>query len=82
MSPHVLLPARPSGLRHVAAAVLRGASVVLERLARQLAAAPAVAPPPSAAAPCLEFHAEAGALEGALYVDGKLVALLPGVSRL
>jgi hypothetical protein len=30
----------------------------------------------------VEFHAEAGALEGALYVDGQLVALLPGVSRL
>jgi hypothetical protein len=30
----------------------------------------------------LEFHAEAGAPEGALYADGELVALLPGVNRL
>jgi hypothetical protein len=33
-------------------------------------------------APQLEFHAEAGAPEGALYVDGKLVGWLPGVRRL
>jgi hypothetical protein len=32
--------------------------------------------------PQLEFHAEAGAPEGALYVDGKLVGHLPGVRRL
>jgi hypothetical protein len=30
----------------------------------------------------LEFHADAGALEGALYVDGELVGYLPGVRRL
>lgn len=30
----------------------------------------------------LEFYAEAGAPEGALYVDGKLVAQLDGVRRL
>ena len=32
--------------------------------------------------PLLEFHAEAGAPEGALYVDGRLVGWLPGVRRL
>lgn len=32
--------------------------------------------------PRLEFHAEAGAPEGALYLDGELVARLPGVTRL
>jgi hypothetical protein len=30
----------------------------------------------------VEFHAEAGAPEGALYVDGELVGRLPGVTRL
>jgi hypothetical protein len=30
----------------------------------------------------LEFYAEAGAPEGALYVDGKLVAQLDGIRRL
>jgi hypothetical protein len=33
-------------------------------------------------APELEFYAEAGAPEGALYVDGHLVGTLPGVTRL
>jgi hypothetical protein len=32
--------------------------------------------------PELEFYAEAGAPEGALYVDGRLVAHVPGVTRL
>lgn len=32
--------------------------------------------------PELEFYAEAGAPEGALYVDGHLVGTLPGVTRL
>ena len=32
--------------------------------------------------PVLEFYAEAGAPEGALYVDGCLVGHLPGVNRL
>ena len=30
----------------------------------------------------LEFYAEAGAPEGALYLDGELVGYLPGVTRL
>jgi hypothetical protein len=30
----------------------------------------------------LEFHHEAGAPEGALYVDGRLVGHLPGLTRL
>lgn len=66
--------------RRVAAASLRGASAVLARLARRLAVpAPAVAPPlPSV----LEFYADAGAPEGALYLDGKLVGYVPGVTRL
>jgi hypothetical protein len=80
MSPHVVLSFRPSDLRLVAAAVLYGASVGLERIARHLV--PAAAAHVDAVPPHVEFHAEAGALEGALYVDGQLVGLLPGVSRL
>lgn len=30
----------------------------------------------------LEFHAEAGAPEGALYLDGQRIGVLPGVTRL
>jgi hypothetical protein len=82
MSPRVYLPVPPSALRQLAAALLHGASVGLARVARQLAAVPAHASKPEAALPRIEFHAEAGALEGALYVDGQLVAMLPGVSRL
>jgi hypothetical protein len=75
-----LAPRRPA-LRHAAAAALHVASRLLSQLARQLAAMPAH-PRPGASAPVIEFHAEAGAPEGALYVDGQLVALLPGISRL
>jgi len=34
------------------------------------------------AAPVIEFHGEAGAPEGALYVDGQLVGHVLGVNRL
>ena len=74
--------AAPSGspLRQLAAASLRLASRSLARLARKLAqrSAPTGARP----LPALEFHAEAGAPEGALYLDGELVGHLPGVTRL
>jgi hypothetical protein len=72
---------RQRALRHVAASALRRASALLARLAQQLATAdrrdeldtgPLV----------LEFHAEAGAPEGALYVNGRLVGRLEGVRRL
>jgi hypothetical protein len=33
-------------------------------------------------APELEFYAEAGAPEGALYIDGELVGYVAGVTRL
>nr|WP_316641275.1 hypothetical protein [uncultured Roseateles sp.] len=33
-------------------------------------------------APVVEFYAEAGAPEGALFVDGELIGYLPGVNRL
>jgi hypothetical protein len=65
-------------LTRLVAALLRGASAALARLAHRLAA-------PShrqRGDPRLEFYAEAGAPEGALYLDGQLVGWLEGVKRL
>jgi hypothetical protein len=64
--------------RLLAAALL----VTTSRSLARVAAALVRARPPVASDPRLEFHAEAGALEGALYVDGELLGWLPGVSRL
>ena len=64
--------------RHLLAAVLRAGSRAMDRLAVRLAHVEAR----ERAEPVLEFHAEAGAPEGALYVDGRLVGMLPGVNRL
>jgi hypothetical protein len=64
--------------RHATAGALRSASAMLARLARRLAA-PAAR---SRSDPRLEFYAEAGAPEGALYLDGQLVGWLQGVKRL
>ncbi len=64
--------------RHAAAGALRSASAVLARLARRLA----VSTPRHRNDPRLEFYAEAGAPEGALYLDGQLIGWLPGVTRL
>jgi hypothetical protein len=63
------------------AGALRNASVVLARLSRSLVAAER-ARERTPAELVLEFYAEAGAPEGALYVDGHLVGYLPGVKRL
>lgn len=70
--------APPSSTRRLAVAALQTASVTLGRLARRLH----LAEREPAGEPVLEFYAQAGAPEGALYVDGQLVATLPGVSRL
>jgi hypothetical protein len=83
MSPQVLTPfhaAHPAALRRLTAGALRLASHALDRLAQRVAVphAPSKASPPAQ----LEFHSEAGAPEGALYADGVLVAVLPGVTRL
>jgi hypothetical protein len=64
--------------RLLAAGAMHGASLWLAALARRLRLAEAA----PAAEPVLEFYAEAGAPEGALYVDGRLVGHLQGVSRL
>jgi len=65
--------------RLVVAVVLRAASALLARLARQIVQRPAQ---PDPLALVLEFYAEAGAPEGALYADGKLVGFVSGVTRL
>jgi hypothetical protein len=65
--------------QRVAASGLRSASAVLAQLSRRLAVPAARR---ARAEQQLEFHAEAGAPEGALYLDGKLVGWLPGVRRL
>jgi len=66
--------------RRLAAATLRQASRLLARLARRVAARPG--PPGPARAPEFEFYAEAGAPEGAVYLDGELIGRVPGVTRL
>lgn len=75
---HAPLLAR-AGARYRLAVLLRGASVSLARAAQHLAGPVRHR---AQAEPQLEFHADAGAPEGALYADGVLVGLLPGVSRL
>lgn len=65
--------------RRLLASSLRSASASLARLSRRLARPAARG---THTAPQLEFYAEAGAPEGALYLDGKLVGWVAGVSRL
>ena len=75
-----LVTPTPGPGRQWLARTLRLSSRLLARLARQL-----ILQPPERRLQQvleLEFHAESGAPEGALYVDGKLVGYLPGVSRL
>jgi len=60
------------------ARLLRSVSRSLARLADQLAFVQRRA----RGRPELEFYAEAGAPEGALYVDGRLAGTLTGITRL
>ena len=76
--PYEALPPPQQRARSLDATLLRAASRTLERLAIRLAWQP-LAP---AIEPVLEFHAEAGAPEGALYVNGQLVGRVLGVTRL
>lgn len=68
------------GLRNMAGRLLRALGALLDKAAQRLTAEP----PPDApwTHPMVEFHAEAGAPEGALYVNGRLVGRIEGVSRL
>lgn len=64
--------------RDLATALLRLASRTLDSLAARLALSEAR----PTGEPVLEYHADAGAPEGALYVDGRLVGHVLGVNRL
>jgi hypothetical protein len=64
--------------RTITSTVLRAASRSLEALATRLTSATR----PLRADPVVEFHAEAGAPEGALFVNGELVGRVLGVNRL
>lgn len=79
--PYVETP-RARTPRLVAAVLLRFASAMLARMARQLAAAERKRQDRVVRATVMEFYAEAGAPEGALYADGLLVGYLTGVKRL
>ncbi len=70
----------PLRARSAAAWALRAASIALDRLAQHIAVP--VGEADRAGDLKIEFHAESGAPEGALYVDGKLVGWLEGVRRL
>ena len=72
-------PPEDRPVREVAAALLRALGAALDSLATRLLYRQATVPAPE---PVLEFYAEAGAPEGALYVNGRLVGHLPGVTRL
>lgn len=76
---HALQPA--SLPARLVAAVMLQASRRLARAARSLALS-SPRRPPRQDDPVVEFYAEAGAPEGALYVDGQRVGTLQGVSRL
>jgi len=67
-----------STTRRALSVALRSASTLLARLSRQLAGRT----PRRPVDPLLEYHAEAGAPEGALYVDGRFVGFVDGVRRL
>lgn len=67
-------------LRDVAAALLRALGALLDRAAHRLAAERR--PEALWVHQVVEFHAEAGAPEGALYVNGRLVGRIEGVTRL
>lgn len=77
---HPGLPSYPSA-RLWAASALHAAGTRLHRAANLLLAPLCRRPATPAAWPLVEFHAEAGAPEGALFVDGEYVGTL-GVSRL
>ena len=74
-------PPLSATLLHLVAYVLRAAGDAASRMAVRVAVASAPAEP----AGLVEFHAlhgEAGAPEGAIYIDGKLVGVIKGVHRL
>jgi hypothetical protein len=79
-----LAPGRPRrATRRALAHLLRAMGRLLDGVAHHLEAERASAAARGTTETTqLEFHAEAGAPEGALYLDGELVGRLPGVTRL
>jgi len=73
-------PTRSVG-RLALARTMRTAALALQRLADRMTP-PERRAPAALTLPRLEFHADAAAPEGALYVDGVLFGHLPGVHRL
>lgn len=73
-------PSSPS-VRRRFVGMLRALSRSLARLSRSLSATER-ARERTQGAQVFEFYAEAGAPEGALYLNGKLIGYLPGVTRL
>jgi hypothetical protein len=67
--------------RVVLARTIRAAATALQVLAERVAPQQR-AVPATLTLPRLEFHSDAGAPEGALYVDGLLFGHLAGVHRL
>ena len=67
-------------LRDIAAAALRAVGALLDQAARHLSAERHAEA--AWAHPLVEFYAEAGAPEGALYVNGRLVGHIEGITRL
>ncbi len=71
-------PAETRRTRAAAASLLRAASRMLDALAERLALVEA----PATTEPVIEFHGDAAAPEGALYVNGQFIGRLLGVNRL
>ncbi|MES2632115.1 hypothetical protein [Caenimonas sp. SL110] len=76
--------ARPlsATLLHLVAAVLYAAGEMLTRHATRVTTAKAVRHSLPHTVEFHSFHREAGAPEGALYVNGQLVGVIEGVTRL
>jgi hypothetical protein len=74
--PAALRPLKSEAWRRVVARLLRAASAALARHARQVDRPLHARRRRGAHEPLVEFHAEAGAPEGALYVEGRYVGTL------
>lgn len=72
------VPAEERKARGFIAAVLRALGRALDALAERVA----LVEEPPITEPVLEYHADAAAPEGALYVNGQLVGRVLGVTRL
>ncbi|HKW83336.1 MAG TPA: hypothetical protein VJN68_06235 [Burkholderiaceae bacterium] len=75
-------PPAQEAARRLAALVLLSASAALARLSHRLFAEHVASAAEEVVDPRFEFHAEAGAPEGALYVDGEFAGFVAGVQRL